>query len=717
MDSLEGILESIVYSNQETGYSVVRISPKDGGEKVVAVGNISANPGEYIKLHGKWEKSAKYGRRFIVHSYESLLPASVEGIKRYLSSGFIKGIGPYLANRIVERFGEKTLEIIDESPERLLEVEGIGPVRLERIKRAWEEQKSIRDVMLLLQEYGISPAYAVKLFKFYGKDAARVLREDPYRLAFEVDGIGFKTADRIALKLGVSKDSLERVKAGVIYRLHKASDEGHTYLPLDELVKGCSKELEVDESKILEAVRSLDGDRVVVDGERVYLKSLYMAEEGVARRIMNILFFPRGLKDVDVSQELLLYQKEEGIKLSQGQREAVKKALRNKVCIITGGPGTGKTTVLKALVYILEKMGRKVTLCSPTGRAAERLSQVVGKEAKTIHRLLEYDPSTSIFKRNQENPIDTDFLVVDEASMVDIVLTNALLRALRPTSSVVFVGDADQLPPVGPGNVLRDLISSGVVPVVRLKEIFRQAGESYIVLNAHRVNKGLFPRLVNKGDFYFIEKDDPEDILGIVKKVCAERIPKAFGFDPIEDVQVITPMKRGILGTSNLNMELQSLLNPSSKELVRGGRRFKLGDKVIQLKNNYEKDVFNGDVGKVVGMDLEEQLLWVDFRGKRIPYEFSELDEITLAYAISVHKSQGSEYKAVVMPVAMQHYVLLSRNLIYTAMTRAKRLLVIVGSKKALAIGIKREGAEKRYTGLLERLTLPLRSSPSPSSP
>ena len=653
----------------------------------------------------------------MVHSYESLLPASVEGIKRYLSSGFIKGIGPYLAERIVERFGEKTLDIIDGDPERLLEVDGIGPVRLERIKEAWEEQKSIRDVMVLLQEYGVSPAYAVKLFKFYGREAVRVLKEDPYRLAFEVDGIGFKTADKIALKLGVPKDSLERVKAGVVYKLHRASEEGHTYLPLEELVKRCSKELDVEGEKVLEAINSLDGERVILEGEKVYLKPLYMAEEGVARRIMNILFFPGGLGDVDVSHELLLYQREEGIELSQGQKEAVKTALKNKVCIITGGPGTGKTTVLKALVYILEKKGRKVTLCSPTGRAAERLSQVVGKEAKTIHRLLEYDPPTSTFKRNQENPIDTDFLVVDEASMVDVVLMNALLRALRPTSSVVFVGDADQLPPVGPGNVLRDLISSGVIPVVRLKEIFRQARESYIVLNAHRVNRGLFPRLGNKGDFYFIEKEEPEDILRIVKKVCAERIPKAFGFDPIEDVQVITPMKRGVLGTSNLNMELQSLLNPSSRELVRGGRRFRLGDKVIQLKNNYEKDVFNGDVGRVVDINLEEQLLWVDFRGKRVSYEFSELDEISLAYAISVHKSQGSEYKAVVMPITMQHYVLLSRNLIYTAMTRAKKLLVIVGSKKALAIGIKREGAEKRYTGLLERLTLPLRPSPSPSSP
>ena len=717
MDSLEGVLESIIYTDQETGYTVARLSPRDGGEEVIVVGSISANPGEHLKLQGRWEKNARYGRRFVVHSYESLLPASIEGVKRYLSSGFIKGIGPYLAEKIVERFGEKTLEIIDKSPEMLLEVDGIGPVRLERIKEAWEEQKSIRDVMLLLQEYGVSPTYAVKLFRFYGKDAARVLKEDPYRLAFEVDGIGFKTADKIALKLGVPKDSLERVKAGIVYRLHRASDEGHTYLPLGELVKRCSKELEVGEDRVMEAVSSLESDKVVLDGERVYLKPLYMAEEGVARRIMNILFFPGSLGDVDVSQELSAYRKEEGIELSQGQQDAIKKALKSKVCIITGGPGTGKTTVLKALVYILEKKGKKVILCSPTGRAAERLSQVVGREAKTIHRLLEFDPSTSTFRRNHENPIDADYLVVDEASMVDVVLMNALLRALRPTSSVVLVGDADQLPSVGPGNVLRDLISSGVVPVVKLKEIFRQARESYIVLNAHRVNKGLFPRVVNKGDFYFIEKEDPEDILRVVKRVCADRIPKAFGFDPIEDVQIITPMKRGVLGTSNLNMELQSLLNPSSRELVRGGRRFRLGDKVIQLKNNYEKEVFNGDVGRVVDMDLEEQLLLVDFRGRIVSYDFSELDEISLAYAISVHKSQGSEYKAVVMPVSMQHYVLLSRNLIYTAMTRAKKLLVIVGSKRALVIGVKREGAEKRYTGLMERLTLPSRPSPSPSSP
>jgi exodeoxyribonuclease V alpha subunit len=724
--TLQGTLERFTFVNEDTNYTVARFKVEGKRDLTTIVGNmVSVNPGETLKLEGYWVSDRKYGEQFKFERYETVTPATVVGIERYLGSGMIKGIGPVFAKRVVRQFGLDTLRIIDEESDRLQEVEGIGPLRLEMIKKAWDEQKEIRNVMLFLQGQGISSAYAVKIFKAYGNEAIAKLKENPYCLAMDVYGIGFKTADKIAENLGIDKNSPLRAEAGLIYTLQQVSDGGHTFYPQKELISKASELLEIDESILENAIVNLkvrnqiaveeDGFKglskhvqtKVEEFPSIYLNSLHAAEEGVAKRLKMLMIPPLLPVSVDWEKAIPWLENRMRVTLAAKQVEALKKVFQSRITVITGGPGTGKTTLVKCIVMILNQKGSRFLLTAPTGRAAKRLSEATGEEAKTVHRLLEYSPKDGEFKKNQKNPLSVEFLVVDEISMVDIVLMNHLLKALPLGASLILVGDVDQLPSVGPGNVLRDIINSGRAEVVRLTEIFRQARESLIVTNAHRINQGVFPDLQNlqrEGDFFFIEKEDPEEVLALMKRLCSERIPRSFDFKPLEDIQVLCPMNRGLLGTHNLNGELQRCLNPHGRELTRGGRNFRINDKVMQIRNNYDKEVFNGDIGNVVKIDLEEQEFTVQFEDRRVVYDFNELDELVLAYAVSVHKAQGSEYPAVVIPLLTQHYVMLQRNLLYTAVTRAKKLVVIIGTKKALAIALKNDKIRKRYSHLRERL-------------
>ena len=686
-------------------------------EPVTVVGNLFAvHPGETLKLTGRWVNSRKFGRQFKAETCLPVLPATLTGIEKYLGSGLIKGIGPVMARRLTQKFGLRTLEIIEEEPEKLLAVEGIGPVRVEKIKKAWAGQKEIKEVILFLQGHGVSTTYAVKIYKAYGNNAVTLLRENPYRLATDISGIGFKTADKIAKNLGVPQDSPLRTQAGILFLLWEAAEEGHVFLPAEELVERAAQVLEVDAGLVRGALEELGkGDRVVVEddpggagegNQAVYLRPLWAAEEKVAERLFRLSRAPAARPAVDPEKAAAWVQEVNALTLAENQKEALKKALTEKVLVITGGPGTGKTTLVKSILKIMEAKKQKVVLASPTGRAAKRLSEVTGREAKTIHRLLEYRPLEGRFARNEENPLEADLVIVDETSMVDVLLMNHLLKAVPLSAALILVGDADQLPSVGPGNVLKDIIASGAVATVALTEIFRQAGRSMIVVNAHRVNRGEFPVLKKeKGlDFYFLEKKEPEEAVQEIKELVARKIPAAFGFRPVEDIQVLSPLRKGAAGVERLNQELQALLNPRGREVGRAGRIFRVDDKVMQIRNNYEKDVYNGDIGRIVQVDAEEQEVWVQFEDRRVSYDYADLDELVLAYAISVHKSQGSEYPAVVLPLLTQHYVMLQRNLLYTAITRAKKLLVIVGDKKALAMAVKNARLQKRYTGLRHRL-------------
>ena len=715
MEVLKGSIERIVYVNEENGYTIARFSSPDFPfELITVVGNLaSAYPGEHMILKGWWVNNPKYGRQFKVVEYETVMPATVVGIKKYLGSGLIKGIGPIMAARIVERFGLQTLDVIENEPEKLLEVPGIGPKRLKRIVKAWEEQREIKNIMLFLQSHNVSTTFAVKIYKAYGDEAIKIVREDPYRLARDIYGIGFKTADKIAQSVGVAKDSISRVMAGVSYVLSERADDGHVYLPMDELIRWSVEALEVEEGRVREAVKALaEREEVFVEGEAVYLAPFYRAEAGAARRLAALLRHP-GFSLSGSAIELAIRRVEGrmGVKFAPEQREAIRRAVSEKVLILTGGPGTGKTTATVGMIELFEEAGLKVALAAPTGRAAKRLSETTGREAKTIHRLLEFSPDAG-FKRDQDNPLEVDVLIVDETSMVDILLMNALLKALPLNAKLILVGDIDQLPAVGAGNVLRDLIGSGVVPVVRLTQIFRQARNSMIVTNAHRINKGLMPIL--KGpkdrDFFFIEEEEPEKAAETAIDLCCRRLPGYYGFDPVDDIQLIAPMKRGICGVDRFNDLLQRTLNPAGETIPRSGRNFKLGDKVMQVRNNYEYEVFNGDIGRIRGVDLIEQRVRVVFPEKAVDYDLADLSELTLAYAITAHKSQGSEYRAVVIPLVTQHYVMLQRNLLYTAITRAKELVVIVGSKRAVRIAVRNNRVSKRYTRLAERVREAVRS-------
>ncbi len=722
LSDLQGQIERITYTNEENGFTIAKVRVYGNPELVTVVGNfIEPVPGEIINMRGEWVNHPKYGEQFKVTQYETSVPASVHGIQKYLGCGLIKGIGPIIAKRIVTKFGEETLEVIENEIDRLAEVNGIGGKRTTMVKKAWDEQKEIRNVMLFLQSHGVSSAYATKIFKHYGDRSIAVVKKNPYRLATDIFGIGFVTADQIAGKLGFTKDSQLRVEAGILYVLHQLADDGHVYYPYNLLMEKCSEVLEVKYDIIVRALGTIAFEKRILiedlndsieefkeNNKAVYLSKYHVCETGVAAKMKLLLKTPSTIREIHSEKAVDWVQKRLAITLATKQVEAIKCCLKNKVTVITGGPGTGKTTIINAILKIFSKANVKTILCAPTGRAAKRMFETTGNEAKTIHRILEYSFKKGGFQKDDKNPLDCDSLIVDEASMIDTTLIYHLLKAIPPGAKLVIVGDVNQLPSVGAGTVLKDIILSGAVPVVKLNEIFRQARESRIIVNAHKINSGILPSLKSSGkkldDFYFIEQENPEEVLKIILEITKERIPKRFGFDPIDDIQVLSPMHRGIVGAGNLNIELQKVLNPMGNGITRGNRNFRVNDKVMQIRNNYEKEIFNGDLGRIKRIDLENQEMVISYDGRKVSYDFVDLDEIVLAYAISVHKSQGSEYPAVVIPLLTQHYMLLQRNLIYTAVTRGKKLVVLIGTKKALAIGIQNIKMDKTYTYLMHRL-------------
>ena len=712
---LEGVVERIVFYNGETGYAVIRLQVLGRSDWATVVGNLpSVISGETLRLSGQWTFHPQFGEQFKVEAYQSVIPATLNGIEKYLGSGLVKGVGPVMASRIVRAFGLKTLEVIDSEPDQLLKVDGIGKTRLEWILSAWQAQKEIRQVMLFLQGQGVSPAYSAKIYKYYGQDSVSVLQKDPYRLAEDISGIGFKTADKIAQQIGIDPTSPIRAQAGLLYTLRELADEGHVFSPKEELLKRAEKELEIPRELLEPALSALKEEKKMVvregaEGEEIYLPAFFQAEEGVAKRLSALLRGKRRKAGEVVSPDFLSrLEGKMGIAFAERQKEAIKMALQERILVITGGPGTGKTTIVRGIVSACDALGIEASLAAPTGRAAKRLSEATSREAKTIHRLLEFSPAKGNFVRDQENPLRTDLVVIDETSMVDLILMNHLLKAVPPRASLVFVGDIHQLPSVGAGNVLSDIIQSQAVAVVELNEIFRQERQSLITLNAHRIQQGSFPYLpqnkAEAADFYFIEKEDPQEILELIQELCAKRIPERFGLHPRDEIQVLCPMYKGLIGAANLNATLQGVLNPNGAELASGSRVFRVKDKVMQLRNNYTKEVFNGDIGWIEKIDKEDGQVLVRFDERSVAYDFNEMDELTLAYAISVHKSQGSEYPAIIMPLLMQHYVLLQRNLLYTAITRAKKLVVIIGTKKALGMAIRNDKVQRRFSRLADRV-------------
>lgn len=731
---LRGQIERVTYADEESGFVVARVKVHGRREPVTVIGTMAGpTPGETIEMEGEWGNHRKYGEQFRIVSCRCTAPATVQGIEKYLGSGLIRGIGPVMARRIVAMFGKETLDIIEKDPDRLAGVEGIGGKRIEGIRKAWAEQKEIREVMIFLQSHGVSAAFGVKIYRQYGNDSIPVVRENPYRLAADIFGIGFLTADRIAEKLGFSRDSALRVEAGILHVLHELAAEGHMYCPRERLIETCGEILQVDGEAVVRALGAAasEGTVVIEDpggdaaGEEanraVYLAGYHVAETGVAARLRELLRAPRILRRIDGERAVPWIQEKLSIKLAEKQIEAVRTAAESKVMVLTGGPGTGKTTILLGVLKMFSAAGAGILLAAPTGRAAKRMGEATGREAKTIHRLLEYNIRKGGFQKNEESPLDCDLLIVDEASMIDTLLMHHLLKALPRKASLLLVGDVNQLPSVGAGNVLRDIIDSRVAPVVRLEEIFRQARESAIVVNAHRINGGLLPDPGPPGDrtqdFYFIEQGEPEKALELVITLVRDRIPKRFGFDPMNDIQVLTPMHKGTVGAASLNAALQDALNPGGAEILRGGRRFRVNDRVMQTVNDYEKEVYNGDIGRIASIDEEAGEVAVVFDDREILYDFSDLDELILAYAVSVHKSQGSEYPAVVLPVLTQHYVLLQRNLLYTGVTRGKKLVVIVGTRRALAIAVRNNRTMKRFTLLRQRLEAPDPSFPGTGPP
>jgi exodeoxyribonuclease V alpha subunit len=713
-ETLEGTIESILFFNPENGYSVFKFSPEGGAFQTI-VGNFPPlSAGERLRVTGKWEHSPKFGRQFKTESFIPVLPAGVKGIEKFLSCGLIKGVGPVLAKRIVERFGEKTLDILARSPAKLKEVEGVGAVKLEEIKRSWAEHVDIRDLIIFLQEHDVSTNLAHKIYRQYGEKAYQILKTNPYQLCLDIWGIGFKTADQIALKLGLDPKADARVKAFILYLLEKDNEQGHVFSFRSELEAACAAEIGTPAETFARALAVLHTAGMVVVEElagdaAVYLPFYYQAQEEVVRAVRKLARSPVFTPPFDVDQAAAEVEREMNISFSDLQREAVRESVRKKILVITGGPGTGKTTIIRAVAALYDKWGKRVHLAAPTGRAAKRLSEATGREAKTIHRTLEFNPKLGRFRRDERHPLDGDAIIIDEFSMVDLALMYGLVRAIPAAMRLIIVGDKDQLPALGPGTLLRDLIESGQVTVVRLEAIFRQERDSLIVQNAHRVNQGLGILHPKRGDpeadFYFIRQDDEEKVFATIMQLVGYRIPRRFGLGPLStQVQVISPMYRGTVGVDRLNAEMQARLNKTSDALRLGGREFRVRDKVMQIRNDYEKDVFNGDIGAVVRIDRERYGLVVDFYGRPVFYEKDELGDITLAYAVSVHKAQGSEYQAVVLPLLTQHFIMLQRNLFYTALTRAKKLSVVIGSYKALYIAIKNDQPVKRNSRIKEKL-------------
>jgi exodeoxyribonuclease V alpha subunit len=710
---LAGLVERVTYHNAENGFCVVRARARGHRDVVTVVGHAAAiSAGEWITASGQWINDRTHGQQFKARFLRTSAPTSADGIERYLSSGMIRGVGPVYAKKLVRAFGEKVFDIIESGPDRLREVEGIGPIRAASILAAWAEQKAVREIMVFLHSHGVSTARAVRIFKTYGADAIQVMTQNPYQLARDIRGIGFKTADAIAMKLGIEKTAMVRVRAGISYALTEAMDEGHCGLPTDELVPLAEKLLEVPQQLIRTALELELQGAVIADqvGETpcVFLAGLYRAERTIAQRVMRLANATLPWPWIDPDKALPWVERHIGFVLAESQIAAIRLALMSKVLVMTGGPGVGKTTIVKAILRILAAKGTGLLLCAPTGRAAKRMTEATGFDAKTIHRLLEVDPRSGGFRRGEDNPLDCDLLVVDEASMVDAVLMQALLRAVPDKAALLIVGDIDQLPSVGPGQVLADIISSSAVPVVRLAEVFRQAAQSRIITSAHRINEGSIPDLSPSGtesDFYFVTADDPPTAVSRIIELVKTRIPKRFGLDPIRDIQVLCPMNRGGVGARSLNIELQAALNPAGdRKVERFGWTFAPGDKVMQIENDYDKEVYNGDIGQINDVDPSVGEIVVSFDGRSITYGFGELDMLAPAYAATIHKSQGSEYPAVIIPVLTQHYGMLQRNLLYTGVTRGKQLVVLVGQKKAIAIAVRNVSGRRRWSKLAEWL-------------
>ena len=711
---LAGLVERVTFHNPENGFCVLRTRARGHRELVTVVGHAAmVAPGEWITASGEWVNDRTHGQQFRARFVRTAEPSSVEGIEKYLGSGMIRGIGPVYARKLVRAFGEKVFDTIEVEPERLREVAGIGKVRAKRITDAWAEQKVVREIMVFLHSHGVGTARAVRIFRTYGADAVEVMTENPYRLARDIRGIGFVTADAIAMRLGIEKTAMVRVRAGIGHALAEAMDEGHCGLPEEELGPLAAKLLEVPTELICTALDLELADGTVVadtveDTPCIFLGGLYRAERAIAGRLLEIVAGELPWPRIEGDKALPWVERRTGLGLAPGQADAVRTALASKVSVITGGPGVGKTTIVNAILRILAAKGVDILLCAPTGRAAKRMSEATGFEAKTIHRLLEVDPRTGGFKRDGENPLDCRLLVIDETSMVDVLLMRSLLAAVPDGAALLIVGDVDQLPSVGPGQVLADIIASGAVPVVRLTEVFRQAARSRIVTTAHGINRGAIPDLSRpegESDFYFVAAEDPETAVDRIVELVKTRIPRRFGLDAVRDVQVLCPMNRGGAGARSLNIELQAALNPAGERKVeRFGWTFAPGDKVMQIENDYDKEVYNGDIGAVVDVDPEAGELTARFEGRDLLYGFGELDTLVPAYAATVHKSQGSEYPAVVIPVLTQHYAMLRRNLLYTGVTRGKRLVVLVGQKKAVAIAVRNASGRRRWSKLDEWL-------------
>lgn len=716
LDRLSGLVERVTFHSDANGYCVLRLKVKGEQDLVTLVGYAPAvTPGEYASASGNWVMDREYGRQFHAKFLKIYAPTTVQGIEKYLGSGMVKGIGPFCAKTLVSAFGTEVFNVIEQTPEKLKGLRGIGPKRIQKITSGWADQKVIREIMVFLHGHGVSTSKSVRIFKTYGQDAVKVVKENPYRLAKDIRGIGFRSADTIAQNIGIDPTSPIRARAGVAYALSKASgNQGHCCLPRTELVKETVELLNIPEAVIEAAIDHEIEERELTEADcphasSIYLTSLYLSEKSTARSIKRLLSAPPPWQAIDSAKAIPWVESKLNLTLAESQKEAVASALKSKVMVITGGPGVGKTTIVKAILTILKAKGLSIQLCAPTGRAAKRLSESSGYEAKTIHRMLEIDPSTMEFKRNEERPLECDLLVADECSMVDVPLANNLLKAVSTHSALIIVGDVDQLPSVGPGAFLSDLIDSGAVPVIRLTEVFRQAATSWIIKAAHQINHGLmpvFPRKDDKGDCYFLTVEEPEELPPRLVTLVKDRLPKAYGVNAIRDIQVLCPMNRGSTGARALNEALQAALNPPSDESVsKFGCRFSVGDKVMQIENNYERDVFNGDIGFVTGIDSVEEELAVDFYGREVIYPYGELDELVLCYATTIHKSQGSEYPIVVIPITMQHFVMLKRNLIYTGVTRGKQLVVLMGQKKALAMAVMGKQTIRRLTGLKAWLT------------
>jgi exodeoxyribonuclease V alpha subunit len=710
-EEIAGLVERVTFFNEDSGFAVLRVKVRGHRELVTVLGSLSAvSAGEWLTAKGWWVRDKEHGLQFKAQVLKATPPTTSEGVERYLAGGFVKGVGPVLAKKLVGHFGAEVLGVISDNPADLESVDGIVPKRRERIATAWQEGIQIREIMLFLHSHGVSTGRAVRIFKTYGNLAIQTVQENPYTLAKEIHSIGFATADQIAQSVGIPKDSQNRARAGIDHVLLGATSEGHCALPLEKLKAAAVKLLEVPVETIEQALSKMltNGFLLLeeVDGEPlIFLPHLRKAEDGIATKIRRLVATGVTYPKIDFEKAATWVEKQTGKTLAPSQREALKTVLTSRAAIITGGPGVGKTTLVNSILLILRAKKVKCQLCAPTGRAAKRLTETTGLEAKTIHRLLEVDPATGRFQRNEDKPLDCDLLIVDETSMVDVLLMYALLRALPKTSALIMVGDVDQLPSVGPGNALRDLIDSGVVPVVRLTEVFRQAASSNIITSAHLIRKGRMPELHTAeagSDFHFVERETPEEISATLVRLVQDRIPKGHHLDPIRDIQVLCPMNRGMIGVRELNTVLQGALNPArpgEPAVERFGWRFQVRDKVIQTENDYKKEVFNGDIGTIEKIDPVEQGLSIRFDDRLMTYDFGELNEVALAYAVTIHKAQGSEFPAVVILVAMQHYMLLQRNLIYTGITRAKRLLVVVGQKKALGLAVRNDQSRKRYSG------------------